>query len=258
MIAYACGTPIRKQYVQAAGDSVGAKFIPDANPKYMGGDAIVWGLIRGSPKLISEIRAAGHDYWHMDNGYFGRNHLFRITKNANQRTDLIERPALRWERIKKLFKLDFAPYRKDGGKIIIAQSTEHLYKFMGTDIRTWTDNTVKTLRKNTDREIIVRTKKDPIPIENVLPGTWALVTHTSAAALDALRSGVPVFTTGECCARQLALQDLTRIESPIYPEREPLFRHLAFCMFTKEELRSGMWKEFSEWSRSELGSTVMK
>lgn len=157
---------------------------------------------------------------------------------------MIERPADRWEAISKQFGLEIKPWQK-GGKIIVALSTEHLYKFMGTDIQVWLNNVLTTLKKNTDREIVVRPKNDPTPIENVLPNTHALVTHTSAASLDALRAGIPVFTTGECCAKPLALQDLTKIESPIYPEREPLFRHLAYCMFTKDELRKGMWKEYS-------------
>ena len=71
--AYACGSPIRKPYVKAAAESVGAQFHPDADPRYLGGDAIVWGLIRGAPKLIGEVRANKNNYWHMDNGYFGRN-----------------------------------------------------------------------------------------------------------------------------------------------------------------------------------------
>ena len=41
--AYACGSPIRQKYVRAAGDSVGARFLPNANPDYQGGDAIIWG-----------------------------------------------------------------------------------------------------------------------------------------------------------------------------------------------------------------------
>jgi len=243
--AYACGSPIRKPYVQAAGDSVNAPFHPEGGPEYRGGDAIIWGLIRGSPRLIQAVLSAGHSYWHMDNGYFGRNVYFRITKNANQRTDLIERPADRWDHIKNKFGLKIAPYQKGGRKIIVALSTEHLYKFMGTDIETWKQNTLKTLRQHTDKEIIVRPKNESSPIENALVGAFALVTHTSAAALDALRMGVPVFTTGECAAKPVGLQDLTKIETPSYAEREPLFRHLAYCMFTKEELKRGMWKEYS-------------
>ena len=249
MNVYACGTPVRQKILQAVAEGLGAPFYKEADPKYRGGDAVVWGLIRGAPRLIKEIRDAGHDYWHMDNGYFGRNHLFRITKNANQRTDLIERPAERWERISKLFGLTLAPWQKGGGKIIVAQSTPHLYKFMGTEIDQWTNSVVATLRRNTDREIVVRPKKTSHPIENDLQNCHALVTHTSASALDALRAGVPVFTTGECCAKPLALQDLTQIESPIYPEREPLFRHLSYCMFTVEELKKGMWHEFAGFHR---------
>jgi hypothetical protein len=250
MKAYACGTPIRQKIVKAVATSLNCEFIPEAQPTYKGGDAVVWGLIRGAPELIEKVKKAGHTYWHMDNGYFARNTLFRITRNANQRTDLLERPSKRWEEIAKLFHITLSPWQK-GSKIIVAQSTPHLYKFMGTDINTWTNSVVATLKKNTDREIVVRPKpgkKGSVPIESDLQNCHALVTHTSASALDALRMGVPVFTTSECCAKPLALQDLTKIEEPIYPEREPLFRHLSYCMFTREELERGEWKEWSGFS----------
>jgi hypothetical protein len=54
---------------------------------------------------------------------------------------------------------------------------------------------------------------------------------------------VPVFTTGPCAAKPCALQDLGLIESPIMPEREPLFHSLAYNQFLPEEMRLGLaWK----------------
>jgi hypothetical protein len=240
--AYACGTPVRQHIIKAAADSVGAEFYPEAKPEYRGGDALVWGLIRGAPELIARVRAAGCNYYHMDNGYFGRNKYYRITKNANQVTDLGEGSQERYKAIAEKFGIKLRPWQK-GGHIVLALSTEHLYRFFGLDINEYTQSVLKELRQHTDRKIVVRPKDANRPIENDLKNAWALVTHTSASALDALQWGVPVFTTGECSARPCALQDLSKIESPIYPDREPLFRSLASRMFTVEELGKGMWKE---------------
>ena len=254
MNVYACGTPVRQKVLKAIAEGLGAKFHPEANPTYPGGDAVIWGLIRGAPELIEKIRKGATNYWHVANGYYARNILFRITKNANQRTDLIERPATRWESIKKLIGYEIHPWRK-GKHILVVQSTPHLYKFMGEDIEQWTNNVVATLKKYTDRPIVIRPKpgkgESPPLIEAQLADAHALVTHTSCAALDALRLGVPVFTTGECCAKPLALQDLSKIEEPIYPEREPLYRHLAYCMFSKDEFKQSEWKQFCEVDRAE-------
>lgn len=240
--AYACGSPIRKGVVSAAAKSVGAEFYPEPSPGDRGGDSIIWGLIRGSPELIQRHRSDGRTYWHMDNGYFGRNKYFRITPNANQVTDLQEAEPTRFEEIQKSLGLEIKPWQPEGRHIVIALSTPHLYKFMGTEINKWLNETVAVLRKHTKREMLVRPKDAKGPIENDLKDAFALVTHTSCAALDALRMGVPVFTTGECCARPLA-QELSKIESPIRPEREPLFWHLAYRQFTVPELERGLWKQ---------------
>ena len=60
----------------------------------------------------------------------------------------------------------------------------------------------------------------------------------SAAALDSLRMGVPVVTTGVCAASALATP-LSEIENPILPNgREALFSLLANAQFTLEEMSS--------------------
>lgn len=244
--AYACGSPIRQEIVKAAAKAAGATFCPEANPDYRGGDAIVWGLIRSAPELIKKVRKAGNDYWHMDNGYFGRNKYFRITKNANQYTGpIIERPPDRFEYMAKKFGISFKPWTKKGSKIILALSTEHLFKFFGDDIESYTKRTVAELKKHTDREIVIRHKDAKGPIETVLEDAYALVTHTSAAALDAFRMGIPAYTTGECCAAPIAQQDLSKIEFPTYPDREPLFWDLAWRHFTPKELEKGLWLDDS-------------
>ena len=126
---------------------------------------------------------------------------------------------------------------------MLALSTPWLYKFMGDDINEWLTSTISTLRKHTDREIRIRPKDTKYPIDIDLKDAFALVTHTSCAALDALQLGVPVFTTGECCAKPVALQDLTKIENPIHPEREPLFWHLAESQWNLDELKEGRWTD---------------
>lgn len=246
--AYACGSPVRQKVVEAAARSVGAEFHPEANPGDRGGNSIIWGLIRGSPELIQKHRAGNRVYWHMDNGYFGRNKYFRISPNANQVTDLHDAEPTRFERIKSNYGVEISEWKTSGDHILLALSTEWLYRFMGTELNVWLNQTVAELKKHTDRKIVVRPKDAKGPIENDLQNAFALVTHTSCAALDALRMGVPVFTTGECCAKPLALQDLSKIESPIRPEREPLFWHLSYRMFTPTELEQGMWKECYEFS----------
>jgi len=245
MRAYACGTPIRGPLIGAAAESVGVPLILEGKPVYQGGDAIIWGCIRGAPELMKEVRKRGHDFWQMDNAYRGRNSYFRITKNAFQHVGLEQSSPNRWEVVAKRFGLEIKPWTK-GKHIVIALSTEHLYRLHGLELKPWLEQTVKTIKKHSDREIVVREKNATGPIEDFIKNAHALVTYTSMAALDALQMGVPVFCDEKCAVAPMAQQDLSRIESPVYPDdRERLFWTLADHQFTKEELKEGLWKKYS-------------
>jgi len=246
--AYACGSPIRQPYVKAA--SGGAEFHPEADPKYRGGDSIVWGKIRGAPRLIKEIVADGHDYYSMDNAYRIRDRYYRITKNADHHVGLEERPSDRWDELVRQYDLRIRNWTT-GSHILIALSTQWQFKFHGDDIHQWLDNVVAAVKANTDRKIIIRTKpkkhEKVVPIEVALMNCHALITCMSMAALDAFQMGVPVFCDDKCAARPISrgIDELHRIEDPLYPEnREQLFHTLAYHQFTKNELQSGMWKEY--------------
>lgn len=241
MNVYACGTPIRKHVCRAMAEYLKAPLHEESSPNYRGGDSVFWGLIRGSKTIRDKTVKAGHDYYQLDNGYLGRDAYYRVTKNAFQLTELVERPAYRFEHIAKHHNIKIRPWYKKGTKVLFCLSTEHLYKFMDMDIETHKRKTLKAIK--TDREVVVRDKKNNIPIEDALRDAWCVVTHSSAVALDALQYGIPVFTTGPCAAKPCALQDLSRIDDPIYPEREPLFHSLAWGQFLPEEMKLGLaWK----------------
>ena len=262
---YGCGTPVRMHVARAMAASLKCPLHEEAKPEYRGGDSIVWGLIRGSPKVIAETKAAGANYYQLDNGYFGRNAYYRFTKNAFQQTALKDRPPIRWEHIRKHQSIHWEPqYRRTGSYVLFCLSTEWLYRFLGTDIKSYRNSTLKRLQEVTKREIIVREKdqtgtpQQGIPIENMLKDAWCVVTHTSAVALDALRFGVPVFSTSDdCAANPCALRDVTRIDDPWYPEREPLFWSLAFSQWLPEEMQLGLaWNEVEGEKQSSESSLV--
>ena len=74
-------------------------------------------------------------------------------------------------------------------------------------------------------------------------GAWAVVTSISMAAIDAVCMGIPVFTSEYSAVRQLGLQDLSKIEEPVRPQREPILWSLAYNQFTPEEIASGYARE---------------
>lgn len=240
--AYGCGSPIRLPVIQALAKGSRADFFPNANPKYLGGDSIVWGLIRGADQLMLSTRTNGCNYYQVDNAYFGRNLFYRVTPNALQFTGL-PREVLnnRHELILKLLGKNILPWNKSrNGPIVICPSSEMLYRFYGTTLTDWISEVTQEIQKQTDRPIYIRFKEisPSDDIDELIRQAWCVVTHVSAAALDSLRMGVPVVTTGVCAASALATP-LSEIENPILPNgREALFSLLANAQFTLEEMSS--------------------
>lgn len=241
IVAYGCGSPIRLPIVQALAIGASAdKFIANENPRYLGGDSIIWGLIRGASEIMTQTNLSGNDYFQIDNAYFGRNIYFRVTLNALQLNNLPRTV------INNRYKLIFNQIGKSiqgwkkirNGPIVVCPSSNFLYKYMGTTLECWIESVIEEIRKYTSRQIVIRYKeimpKDDI--DDSIKDAWCLVTHVSASALDALRLGIPIVTTSACAASALATS-IENIESPYQGEgREELFSLLANGQFTPEEM----------------------
>jgi hypothetical protein len=109
----------------------------------------------------------------------------------------------------------------------------------------WQRDVLGTLQKHTDRPIVVRhwvrdKAERAKTLHQDLEGAWALVTHTSAAANEALLAGVAAFVTGPSAALPMALSQLQSIEYPRRAEgREAWAAALAGRQWTVEDLKSG-------------------
>ena len=55
--------------------------------------------------------------------------------------------------------------------------------------------------------------------------------------------GCPVFVTDISAAKFMGLTDFSKIETPVYPERQQWLNSLAYSQFNETELVDGMlWK----------------
>jgi hypothetical protein len=83
------------------------------------------------------------------------------------------------------------------------------------------------------------------PLSADLVGAWALVTHSSNAAVEALLEGVPVFCTAPCAAYRMGRPDVAAIEAPALPDdREQWAWNLARAQWTLAEMKSGeCWRD---------------
>lgn len=223
-------------------------------------------LLRGilKYKLMQQCWKDARDFYYMDTGYFGnqKNPLnpngwklyHRIVKNDLQHSKVIARPSDRWEAL----KLPIDPWKKNGSKIIIAAPDEKPCKFYGINKDQWVQDTVEILKNYTDRKIVIRDRAksrihriETDTLKQALnDDVFALVTYNSVAATESVLHGIPAFTLAPTnAASPVACQDLSKIETPYYPDKDQVFEwacHLAYGQFHINELKSGAAKRILE------------
>jgi len=215
-------------------------------------------------KIMKQCWADKRTFYYMDTGYFGNErttqnpsgwkYWHRIVKNNLQHGEIIARPD---DRFKK-FNKTFSPWKKTGSKILIAAPDEKPCKFYGVDKDQWVADTVAKIKEHTDRPVIVR-ERAPNRIDRIVTDTlqqaldndvFALVTYNSVAAIESVFHGIPAFTMAPAnAASPVCLQDLSKIESPYYADKDKLYAwgcHLAYGQFHVSELKSGTALELLE------------
>ena len=197
------------------------------------------------------------DFYFIDTGYYGNiktKNWHRITKNSLQYCGELRKVSS--DRYVKAggYTKKFTP----GGKILLCPPSDKAMKFYGEDLDVWMENTLAELKKHTDREIIVRVKKsrkeriyqDTIQ-EALQDDIHCLVTYNSIASIEALMEGKPAFVLGQNAGSPLCLDDLSKIEQPLYPSQDEvvyLLSNLAYHQFTQAELQNGeAWRLVQEW-----------
>lgn len=206
----------------------------------------------GSPPvwpLLRKAKAEGRDFYFADHAYLmqGRGKFFRITKNNYQHDGTGPATSDRF----KAFRRQIMPYSKGGRHILVCPNSAVYFGLHGMDVQAWLAETVATIRQYTDRPIRVRWKTDRAlrPIAEDLVDCWAVVVYSSAAALDALIAGVPVFTLAPFAASyRMGLSDLSKIEAPIYPGgRDGFLSNLAANQWSLQEiLRGDAWRALQD------------
>lgn len=198
--------------------------------------------------MIDGWRKSGRPFIYWDRGYAVRifatwlrrpesgSGYYRWSLNAFQLQKLRNVPDDRWKQL----RIDVKPWQTKGSHIVVAMPTPAYSALHGTE--RWTDETVANLNRFTDRRIIIRSKESKVPLWKDLEGAHALVSHGSNAANESIVFGTPVFCDKSCAAALVGQTDISKIESPIYPDRQPWFNSLAYSQFTESEMTDGtLW-----------------
>jgi hypothetical protein len=135
--------------------------------------------------------------------------------------------------------------------VLVCPNSAAYFSLFGLDVHEWIADVTTLLARHTDRPITVRWKADTKdrPIATDLCDCWAVVVFSSAAAIDALIAGVPVFTLADYASTWLmGTPDLTRIERPVFPDnREDFCAVLAGEQWTLDEIARGdAWRHLHD------------
>ena len=200
------------------------------------GDCGGYGIGRNLFKAMDSAIDQGFHYLYWDNAYFikDRKTFYRASWDKyHYRLDR-EWPE---DRIKPK-RIKLSPWTKDGSFILLAEQTPYWCKRLGWD--DWAEQTTAELRKHTDRPIKVRPKVPDGTLTEQLKDCWALVMPASNAGVDAAIAGVPVFSTYPSACSDIGLEDLSKIEYPIYPDnRWEWLKGLSYNQWTLKEMKSG-------------------
>ena len=227
----------------AAGSGGRVQFDPPA--RLEDGPAAFFGVV-AIEYLLNEARDNGRDWYYLDNSWFDatRKVMTRVGVNALQGGAVI---GPDWKRFAAL-NLRTEDWKRDGRHIVICMQSPHFMREVARwpgGAPAWQEHVLLTLKEHTDRPIVVRhwssdKAERAHSLQEDLRGAWALITHASAAANEAVLAGVPAFVTGKCAALPMASGELSEIEKPRYPDgREEWAAGLAARQWTLQELQSG-------------------
>lgn len=249
LTAYAVPSELTSPHFCAAlAQGLGAAYTTE--PRLQDGDVALF----GSPvlwDLLLEARDQGRAWFYGDHAYFGKRRYYRITRNAFMATgrEPIRGGGARLARL----GVEIQAWRRGGRHILVCPpGAIHggLVARAGVAIQqpeNWGAWARAELRKFTDRPIKTRTKdqaRSGRPLEADLKDCWALVCFMSNVGVQAALAGIPVFVLGPAAARTVGCDDLSKIESPAYPDNRYEFAcSLAAQQWTLEEIAAGEPRE---------------
>lgn len=217
-------------------------------------------IVRGiaNYKVAQHHRSLGKDYYFVETGYLGnypcirnrtgRKIYHRIVKNSMQHESIMDVPNDRWESLLRFNPdLKYNGWKNNGSKILVVLSSEKPFQVYQEDRSQWIDSVIKTLKENTDREIIFREKESRSQrttntIYDAFDDVYAVVTYNSIAAVEAIHYGIPAFALAPTAADPVGNKDLTRIENPNKPDEEVIqswLNSLAYGQFSLDEIITG-------------------
>lgn len=219
----------------------------------------VLGILRGTEQLLWRAKENKINYYYIDHAYFFRadKHINnKITQDRNYRVCLNNEnlnyltnknfKAADYNRIQKNKNLLFPRNvtRKNGNKILVCPPSYAIGRFYKFEhgVQTWIDNTVKAIKSQTNKEILLRFKDSKTPLMQDLQDVYCVVTYQSTMAIEAILNGIPVYCDKSSSSAPVSNTNLNFSETyfPTNIEIENWVINLLANQFTTEEMNSGL------------------
>lgn len=223
------------------------------------------GMIRGDGLIYKWCRQNGKRFFYIDHAYLKRgyntdpdNEWFRVTDSDFLWNKMESRGRERWdEHFASHYSIQ--PWRLGKGKNILVLPPSQATQYLFPKSKLWLDQTVRTIKRYTDKPIVIREKPTqqiisannqvikPLKyehdktIEAELDDAYALVTYNSGVTVDALIKGIPVFCDQNNAAAPMSL-NIEDIGVHTLKDREAWLHQLVYHQFlTREMLNGKIW-----------------
>lgn len=236
--------------LEAFAAGCGGKVVQTSARQLAPGPAAFYGVRPEWAHLWRQARSEGRDWYYLDNAWFdcARERFFRIGVNAMQSWS--QQPS-DGRRLRALgVQLQERPARQ-GRHIVLCRQSDEFMRFNAGwpgGALGWQDDVLEQLRHRTERPIVVRAKQSSTPLAEELQDAWLLVTHASAAAIEAVLAGVPVIVTDPDSAAARFSVGFEQVEDRLPPQDvRPWAERLADSQWTLNEMQAGMaWRAIRE------------
>jgi len=200
--------------------------------------------------------------------------LYSPMNNGNFLSD--DSPPDRWNMMNRLWNIRYEPWRKsnENDPILFVLQPKDNWSMDELDPIDWFKDVYNKIRPLTKRKFLIRPhpnhmaqmikRKNEFPndceliegkshwvgdekkyyrfnFQDAITNVHAVITHNSTASVDSCVRGIPTFVTSNLAiCWPVANTDLTKIETPIFPDREQWVYDIGYKMWSTEEIRSGV------------------
>ncbi len=220
----------------------------------MAGNRAIWerNVQQSKPTIVLEVGGIKRGKtWKVAINGINRDAYFGPINNTSERADKL--------------KLELKSWRHDGEYILICGQHEQSLQWKNMPrMSTWVMETIDTIQKHTDRPIIFRPhprcrlphietefnnvkRQDPQYVNGTyddfdmnFKNIYATVNWSSNPAIHSVIEGIPAFTGPSSLAYDVALQDFSQIDNPLYCDRRQWLNDYAYTEWTVEEISQGL------------------